>query len=60
MTSVLAMILMVELVELFTQLRWHLLYSQLTQMSPLTPNVGYHIYFPRVVVDSKSIVLNKL
>jgi hypothetical protein len=60
MTSVLAMILMVELVELFTQLRWHLLYSQSTQMSPLTPNVSYHICFPRVVVDSKSIVLNKL
>jgi hypothetical protein len=29
-------------------------------MSPSTPNIGYHICFPRVVVDSKIIVLNKL
>jgi hypothetical protein len=50
----------VELVELFAQLGWHLLYSQLTQMSHSTPNVGYHICFPRVVVDSKIIILNKL
>jgi hypothetical protein len=51
---------MVELVELFAQFGWHLLYSQLTQMSPSTPNVDYHICFPRVVVDPKIIVHNKL
>jgi hypothetical protein len=51
---------MVELVEPFAQLGWCLLYFQSTQMRPSTPNVGYHIYFPRVAVDSKIIVLNKL
>jgi hypothetical protein len=29
-------------------------------MRPSSPNVGYHICFPRVVVDFKVVILDKL
>jgi hypothetical protein len=37
-----------------------MLYYQLTYMRPSTPNVDYHICFPRVVVDFRIIILDKL
>jgi hypothetical protein len=50
----------VELVKLFTQLKRHILRYQLTHMRPSTPSADYHICFPRVVVYSKIIILDKL
>jgi hypothetical protein len=50
----------VELVELFTQLKWHAIHHQLTHMRLVTQSVGHHIIFLRVIVDSKIIILDKL
>jgi hypothetical protein len=50
----------VELVEFFTQLEWHAIHQQMTHMGHATQSIGYHISFPRVIVDSKIIILDKL
>jgi hypothetical protein len=36
------------------------LYLQLSHMRPSTPSVGYYIVLPRLIVDSKIIILDKL
>jgi hypothetical protein len=50
----------IELVELFAQLKQYILFFQLTHMGPSTPSVDYYISFPRVVVDCKIIIHDKL
>jgi hypothetical protein len=49
----------VDLVELFTQLGWHLLYYQSAQMRPSTPSIDYHIHSSGVIVDSRIVILDK-
>jgi hypothetical protein len=50
----------VELVELFTQLKWHAIHHQLTHMRLETQSVSYHFSFPRVIVDSQIVILDML
>jgi hypothetical protein len=50
----------IELVEFFAQVKWYILLFQLTHMGPLTPSVDYYICFPRVVLNSKIIIHDKL
>jgi hypothetical protein len=51
---------MVELVEPFTQLKWHAIHHQLTHMRLATQSVGCYISLPRMIVDPKIIILDKL
>jgi hypothetical protein len=50
----------VELVKLFTQLGWHLLYYQPAPMRPSTPSVDYQIHSSGVIVDSRIVILDKI
>jgi hypothetical protein len=50
----------IELVELFEQLERYILHFHLTHMRHLTPSVSYHVGFSRMVVYSKTIILDKL
>jgi hypothetical protein len=50
----------VEVVKLFTQLGWHLLYYQSAPMRPSTPSVNYNIHSSGVIIDSRIIIHDKI
>jgi hypothetical protein len=49
-----------KLSKLITKLGCYTLHYQMICMGPSTQSIGYHIGLPKIVVDSKIIILDKL